>query len=140
MAQLLPCSSCSRHIRANESRCPFCSAAVTPRSVAQVEIPKRLSRAGVFLFASTMAVTGCGSSSSETTSPPGDSATDAKSDGLVEDTGLPMPAYGAPIDTSTIDTAPEDTRVDSNVGDAGADSADVRDTSGAALYGAAPFH
>ncbi|MBZ0119122.1 MAG: hypothetical protein K8H88_19155 [Sandaracinaceae bacterium] len=29
-APLIPCSSCARHVRASERRCPFCTAALAP--------------------------------------------------------------------------------------------------------------
>ena len=31
-ATLVPCSSCSRHVRADSTACPFCAAALNPTS------------------------------------------------------------------------------------------------------------
>jgi len=59
---LLPCSGCSRHVRASESACPFCGTAIqaaeAPRGPAG-----RLGRAATFAFgaavATTLSVAGC---------------------------------------------------------------------------------
>lgn len=59
---LVPCPSCSRHVRTTEGACPFCSAALpTDLSSRAIGVPKvRLSRAAAFLFGATMSVTACG--------------------------------------------------------------------------------
>ena len=65
---------------------------------------RRLSRAGVFAFASTvsaMTIVGCGSSDSTTTTPPADSG-DSGVDSIVA-------AYGGPPDTSFFDSTTADT-------------------------------
>jgi hypothetical protein len=54
-ARLIPCPSCSRHVRAEEASCPFCSAALTGLMDAMAAAPAPqpppagLSRAGIFL-------------------------------------------------------------------------------------------
>ncbi len=45
-APLIPCDACSRHLRADEARCPFCGASHTPKHLAYAPIP-RLSRAAL---------------------------------------------------------------------------------------------
>lgn len=45
-APLIPCDACSRHLRADETRCPFCGASHTPKHLAYAPIP-RLSRAAL---------------------------------------------------------------------------------------------
>jgi hypothetical protein len=64
---LHPCESCARHIRAGESACPFCGAAVSESAAASARrdgnFARPLSRAAL-LFASATAAVGCSSSSS----------------------------------------------------------------------------
>lgn len=50
-APLVPCSSCSRHVRATEQACPFCSAFVSSElraRLAPTPPRQRLDRAGLF--------------------------------------------------------------------------------------------
>ncbi len=89
-ASLEPCPSCARHVRVDETSCPFCSATMPEgfgaRSTAAPEGPA-LTRAAI-LFVGAAAVAGC--SSSSTPNP------------------MPMPLYGpAPVDGSVQD-APYD--------------------------------
>jgi hypothetical protein len=144
MSQLLPCPGCRRHVRASEARCPFCGEIIMRMQGARAvpEPQKRLTRAGVFLFASTLAVTGCGGKSDEPGTTPGvDSATDGTTDGVTTDTGGPGPMYGAPTDTSFLDSPSVDSTSDASDASDGGTDGDAKDTGGgAALYGAAPFH
>lgn len=124
-ASLVPCPSCSRHVRVSDARCPFCASAL-PTSLAQKAIPgttQRLTRAAAFAFTASLAVAGCSSDPSpdagtttdvpavtDTPSPtdrpdvqtPVDSGspTDAArpDSGTPDDTGGVMPLYGAPVD------------------------------------------
>jgi hypothetical protein len=98
---LVPCPSCRRHVRTAETNCPFCAA--TLRDLDSRVIPnvtQRLSRGAVFVFASSLAVAGCGSDSTTTTTPP----TDAQGDSTQADTsgkdtnGADVPA-DSPADT-----------------------------------------
>jgi hypothetical protein len=64
-ARLLTCPSCSRHVRMNESSCPFCAASLTQavrRFVPRQPPKERLSRAALYAFGvGTLAVaTACG--------------------------------------------------------------------------------
>lgn len=67
MTVLVECSACARHIRSNESTCPFCRASATPFEVAARLPPRplRLSRAAL-LIASLAALEGCGKKPVET--------------------------------------------------------------------------
>lgn len=77
---LAPCTSCRRHVRADEPRCPFCGGALgepTNRAVGRVP------RVAV-LFAGALGIAGCSA---------------------VDDGGA-VPVYGAPInDTGLADTS-----------------------------------
>jgi len=113
--RLLPCPSCSRHVRAFEDACPFCAAAlVAPVSGPAPRTPaQRLSRAALFaLGASAAAVAACsGSVTPLYGAPASDSgALDGKADGDMQkvppygippmdagnDGPVPAPLYGAP--------------------------------------------
>ena len=61
MDALAPCPSCSRHIRVEESRCPFCAAAVsglTPTGFDPSLAPARV-RAAFLAFSASMAIGAC---------------------------------------------------------------------------------
>ena len=95
---LVPCERCHRHIRTDDSSCPFC-AAVTPAGFAARAVPgttKRLDRVAFFTFALALGGAACGEVAD-------DGAAPAKSDAGAEtgngDWGAPAPMYGAsPID------------------------------------------
>lgn len=118
MSALVPCPACSRHVRASEAACPFCSAEL-PSSLAARAVPaapRRLERLAAFTFAATVAVTGCslaGDSESEDT---------GKAD---DELGSYQPMYGMPprVDAGKpvkpIKDAGKDAKPDSAVEDAG---------------------
>jgi hypothetical protein len=54
---LVPCEACGRHLRARESRCPFCLAVRAPCDVVE-PAPPRLSRAAL-VMAGSLALSGC---------------------------------------------------------------------------------
>lgn len=57
---LVPCPSCARHVRSNESACPFCSAQMGDAGSRAVPMAgRRLERLAAFTFAASLAVTGC---------------------------------------------------------------------------------
>src|SRR5262245_35106365 len=61
MSVLVPCPSCSRHVRSLESSCPFCEAAL-PTNLGATAVPaatRRLARLAAFTSAAPQAVTGC---------------------------------------------------------------------------------
>ena len=70
MAHLRPCGACSRHVRADETRCPFCEAELDAAPPPLATPAGRLGRAalmavgvtvGVTVAAATVTtVTGCG--------------------------------------------------------------------------------
>jgi hypothetical protein len=55
-----PCSSCGRHVKAQESPCPFCGASQVRSSHRRRRLPSRRSRAQWLAFGSTLAIAGCG--------------------------------------------------------------------------------
>jgi hypothetical protein len=62
MPHLRPCKSCSRHVRADEARCPFCSAELET-ALPQAFIDGRLSRAAIMAVGTALAagtLGGCG--------------------------------------------------------------------------------
>jgi hypothetical protein len=60
MHRLLPCSACSRHVRADEATCRFCGAPIDARFLPP-DTTRRLGRAAVFAFGATVAVAACSS-------------------------------------------------------------------------------
>jgi hypothetical protein len=108
-ARLLACPSCARHIRVDETRCPFCDAAcpefraATP---APAPPPRGLSRAGLVrfgAFATVGAVSGGMALGGALTASCGDVRTPAAgSDATpVADSVLPDDAYGTSTGTGT---------------------------------------
>ena len=93
MTHLVPCTACGRHVRADETCCPFCTSALPPAGPAP-SIPRvRLTRAAVFAGALAVAATtaaGCGAATEPRNEDAG--AEDAPDE---PDAPLPMP-YGAP--------------------------------------------
>jgi hypothetical protein len=56
MSDLVPCPSCSRHVRKHESACPFCSAELSLAHLPPPVLPRsRLGRAATFTFGATLA-------------------------------------------------------------------------------------
>lgn len=115
MSPLVPCPSCTRHVRSNETQCPFCRTDLPAELAARV-VPAarvRLDRLAAFTFAASLAATAaaCGgksvepipSSSSEEIA--GERGGDAKKSGSEskkvnpepdrEESG-PAPMYGMP--------------------------------------------
>jgi hypothetical protein len=93
---LVPCPGCKRHVRAAAGACPFCATSIDSSRIAP-DARTRLSRGALFaVAAATVAIAGC--SSDDT----GTSTVDGGSDSIA-DTGGPAPAYGAPADTGMSD-------------------------------------
>lgn len=88
---LHPCPSCARHVRADETTCPFCDAALSAdlAACASARAPgQALSRAAlVFATAAAIASTACGKEAKDV--PSKRSTADASSP-------LAVPAYGPP--------------------------------------------
>jgi hypothetical protein len=61
MSQLVPCPSCSRHVRLSTSRCPFCESALDVAALGDQYAPRRIGiqvgakRAVLFAMGATMA-------------------------------------------------------------------------------------
>lgn len=100
MATLVPCPGCARHVRANESACPFCDAAIgdaTPRALVPATNDRLFARAALtFAAAAATTLTACGK---EPTDKPVPAPTNTPPD------NMPAPAYGPP--PMMIDAAPE---------------------------------
>jgi hypothetical protein len=94
---LVPCSGCGRHVRASESQCPFCGVTLAG-DLASRAVPsttQRLGRGAMFVFATTVALGACAPSPGPSDgATPSDSAADT---GTAQDSGGPMPLYGAPV-------------------------------------------
>ena len=85
LATLEPCPSCARHVRVAESKCPFCSAALTVRVPRRLADVSRLSRAARVAFGAALAA-GCASDPGPAPVSPDPAPT-------------VVPAYGAPAPT-----------------------------------------
>src|SRR5688572_14635528 len=73
---LAPCTSCRRHVRATETVCPFCGAALDAVQLGRGVVPgtsQRLTRAAAFVFGATLA-TGPSACGGDTENPTGASA------------------------------------------------------------------
>lgn len=55
MAHLRPCDGCLRHVRANETRCPFCDHALAIDAHSPAATPSRLGRAARMAFGAAVA-------------------------------------------------------------------------------------
>jgi hypothetical protein len=88
MPTLLPCTHCARHIRRNESACPFCGGAVDLSLAPEPLLPtRRIGRGTTMAFASVLA-SGCGVAHT-TDAGPMDATT-------MHDAGLDARLLGAP--------------------------------------------
>lgn len=133
MSALLPCPSCTRHVRQTEAGCPFCGVALALADVPPRPMPtQRLGRAAMLAFGAAIATSavGCG------TAQPADDAAVNRADtgGAASDAGAdggPIAAYGGPMFDAGDDAA---AAIDAGP----AVDADQADAWGAALYGAPP--
>lgn len=93
MGFLMLCGACERHVRSDESTCPFCSAALEPAP--PPPMPKRrLNRAATFAFGAAIAgATACGGTHSGT-----DAGEETDAGSVEEDAGNVAPPYGTPAD------------------------------------------
>jgi len=126
MACLHSCTSCSRHVRATESACPFCDAPLGTDFVdacpRRAKAGRKLTRAAL-LFAGATALAACGGK--EDTVPNGGASSSGSSGSSSGSSGEgPVAVYGpAPVDASVDDAA---------------DASDEQDAGPVALYGPAP--
>jgi len=65
MASLIPCSHCLRHVRREETQCPFCGAARTPAAAAARPVLREAKRATLFALGLTLAGQACGGKEDE---------------------------------------------------------------------------
>ena len=113
-AQLVPCRSCARHVRATDSACPFCGSAVQarPRAFATPQVPHaHLSRAALFALGAAAAAATAGCSGQV-------SPLDGGGDAAVVDGGV---ADGAVADAGPAQDAARDAPPDVIMMDAGND-------------------
>ncbi len=96
MSQLRPCGECHRHVRIDETTCPFCSASLA--SATARPLPNgRLTRAAVFAGAALVGAAGaaCGGSQPKAETPPPPPATaDA---GFAQEPPPSPPDAGVPV-------------------------------------------
>lgn len=62
MPQLLPCSSCSRHVLVSETQCPFCGSSLKLQASGRPRVPQGLRRAQLFALGATLATAACSDS------------------------------------------------------------------------------
>jgi len=105
-SHLVPCPSCTRHVRVREQACPFCSVGLPP-SFAATPAPRRtaavrLGRAALYAVGGTLTVA-CGSSTVAIYGAPAvDASMDAADSGQSAALYGAAPAYGAsalPVDS-----------------------------------------
>jgi hypothetical protein len=125
MNDLVLCTSCSRHVRRAEARCPFCGipVAVETRAARPPVAPAGLSRAKLYAFHAAMATGVAAGACGGSTAPTDDagSAVDARSNDAVANDGQ------STIDAANAaDTGAQDASTDSSlIAEAGADRATV---------------
>ncbi len=67
MVMLTVCGGCSRHVRVGDARCPFCGVVGRPGDeVANVEVPRTVSRAVLATLGATLALEACHESAGQT--------------------------------------------------------------------------
>lgn len=128
-SRLSACPSCSRHVRAAETRCPFCETNLPDGFGTEPvrRVPAGLSRAAMYALGvgtlSIAAASSACSSSDSTAEKAGDSALiDAGKDAAEDDdSGRASPVYGAPAEDAS---APLLDASDGSPPDGGADSGD----------------
>ena len=114
---LLPCPACSRHVRTNETECPFCAVAlIGTRGDAPTSLPrppKGASRAARFAFQTALLASSACTSTHEARDPSGRPAKDAVQNALpdaavaVAEAGRGAPAMDAGrFDNSDTPTPP----------------------------------
>lgn len=129
MNDLVLCTSCSRHVRRAEERCPFCGTALSEevRRARPRVAPPGLSRAKLYAFhaavVTSVAAAACGGS---TTATPGDAGNpaDARSSDAPSSDGQAVAdaaSDGAGADATVDSSTAADSGADTSITDAGAD-------------------
>jgi len=138
-APFAPCPACARHVRVDAAACPFCASDLSGAAFDPVPDAggRRLGRAALFAFATTVAAAGCPSPQRPDTGTnivqpygappdpprPQDAAASASPD--ASDPGLVVAIYGAPIPPAPDASAPDATS-DASAADASAPDAAAR--------------
>jgi hypothetical protein len=129
MKDLVLCSSCTRHVRRVEERCPFCGTPVAAetRAARPPVAPAGLSRAKLYAFHAAVVTGVAAGACGGTTSPLGDggSAVDARSNDAVAADGESTGDAANGMDTG-VDAA-ADSSMTADAADAGVDRA-IADT------------
>ncbi|MBL8683970.1 MAG: hypothetical protein JNK05_32660 [Myxococcales bacterium] len=122
---LVPCGGCGRHVRSSETACPFCGATVNEDARAKA-IPAantRMTRNAMFVFATTLALSGCAASTGPSDSGTGGDVQSTDSgvpqDSGVADSGNPVAMYGAPQPTDSGVTQDSGVVTDTGIQDGG---------------------
>jgi hypothetical protein len=109
MTSLVPCPSCARHVRVEETRCPFCDGPLPARAPVAARgpsAPGRLSRAALFAAGATLAgAAGCSSDSIGVAADAGVDRAGASDTGGADGAGDDMsavPIYGAAINGAVL--------------------------------------
>lgn len=118
MSQLVPCSSCGRHVRLTDATCPFCETKLDTAGLHALYAPRRegvqsgIKRAAMFALGASMAAA-CGDDTSvqplygapitDVTSEGTDGGTGTDEDSTSEPTAQPL--YGAPVTSDTSATS-----------------------------------
>ena len=106
---LVPCPSCARHVRADETACPFCAAALPADLEARAvpASPRRLSRAAAFAFGASLTVAACGSEVTTATGSTGGGGNATTGTGPNDDGGVHT-HYGLPAPDASDDGPADD--------------------------------
>lgn len=70
MNRFTPCSSCARHVKTSDTKCPFCGTARCAQAATRRQRIRRMSRARWLAHGSTLAILGCTGNGAST--PPSD--------------------------------------------------------------------
>jgi len=117
MSALVPCNACHRHVRASETSCPFCRAALVIDPSARPGDPTtRLGRAAIFAFRASAALalstaSACGGGGGQVYGGPPTS--------IAPPTSIIMQPYGAPPNPPPTEPPPPPTTGDPSVGSEG---------------------
>ncbi len=123
---LAPCPACHRHVRTSDAECPFCTAPL-PLDIERSVVPAathRLGRSATFVFASSIALASCATTTGTT-----DGSTDATGESLGVDS----------ITSDDVRPGDDVVAIDSGAGDVLAPRDVVGDDGGLlAMYGGPP--
>jgi hypothetical protein len=141
---LRPCPDCKRHVRAIETACPFCDAALPQAAMAPVPTGRVATRAAI-LFASATAIAACGgredtsSSSSSSTSSSGSSGGSSSGSSSTSSSGGSSGTSSSGGSSGTSSSGGSSSGAVPPYGVPPVDGGDDFDGGGAPLYGPPPL-